>query len=174
MGGPRESVSRMRAVHSPRFRGGWTALMREILSRGHRIKVIHDLNLDADEMFCAASSWIPLYISGQVEPYYLTRPNRSLFNEYIGAAEGLCSMRFSCFKGKEEEVTAFFSKSPDKAAFVSEQFGNLLACAKPLVIVSKEGGATYVIKNEAPLVAFSFLHSYMNYVIDRYLRRYLS
>ena len=41
-------------------------------------------------------------------------------------------------------------------------------------IVSKEGGATYVIKNEAPLVAFSFLHSYMNYVIDRYLRRYLS
>ena len=309
-------------ARSPRFRGGWTALMREILSRGHRIKVIHDLNLDADEMFCAASSWIPLYISGQVEPYYLTRPNRSLFSEYIGAAEGLCSMRFSCFKGKEEEVTAFFSKSPDKAAFVSEQFGNLLACAKPLVktygiddlkelhrdiedkrsapggdvvkfmhrlspesmpehlarrifdraaasederdelmkyyrarrkafmsslsevsvievypeysaadieagrvgihtpwtlgdrelrytpeefrehiravgllaqersnyrcvtnagfpfrnidIVSKAGGATYVIKNEAPLVAFSFLHSYMNYVIDRYLRRYLS
>ena len=68
-----------------------------------------------------------------MEPYYLTRPNRSLFSEYIGAAEGLCSMRFSCFKGKEEEVTAFFSKSPDKAAFVSEQFGNLLACAKPLV-----------------------------------------
>ncbi len=45
---------------------------------------------------------------------------------------------------------------------------------KNIDIVSKEGEATYVVKNEEPLAAFSFLHSYMNYVIDRYLRRYIS
>ena len=306
---------------APRFRDDWRTLMQDILSRGHRIKIIHNLSLDADEMFSAAESWIPLYISGQVEPYYLTCPNRSLFCEYAGAAEGLCSMRFSCFKGKEDEVTAFFSRSRDKAAFVKSQFDDLLTLAKPLVkiykrenaaelrrdiennrasaggdiiklmhrlslesmpehlakqifertiadkaakdemmkyyharrraflsslsevsvteiypeyspediaegraaiytpwlpcrrelfytpeefaehikaierltqeranyrcvmrpdlpfknidIVSKEGEATYVVKNDEPLAAFSFLHSYMNYVIDRYLRRYI-
>ena len=308
-------------ARAPLFRDGWTALMQEMLSRGHRVRIIHNLNLDADEMFRSAESWIPLYTSGQVEPYYLTLPNRSLLREYAGAADGLCSMRFSCFKGKEQEVTAVFSKSPEKAAFIKKQFDNLLACAKPLVktygiedvaalhrdvennraaaggdiiklmhrlslesmpehlakriferaaaentreemmkyyharrraflnslsevsvteiypeyarediatgrvplctpwllgcrelfyrpeefaehmraigrlaeersnyrcvtrpdfpfknidIVSKEGEATYVVKNEEPLAAFSFLHSYMNYVIDRYLRRYIS
>ena len=71
---------------APRFRDDWRTLMQDILSRGHRIKIIHNLSLDADEMFSAAESWIPLYISGQVEPYYLTCPNRSLFCEYAFAA----------------------------------------------------------------------------------------
>ncbi len=307
-------------ARAPLFRDGWTALMQEMLSRGHRVRIIHDLDLDADEMFRSAESWIPLYISGQVEPYYLTLPNRPFLREYAGAADGLCSMRFSCFKGKEQEVTAAFSKSPEKAALIKKQFDDLLACAKPLVktygtedaavlhrdvennraaaggdiiklmhrlslesmpehlaqriferaakdtreemmkyyhtrrraflnslsevcvteiypdysreditagrvpicgpwllgrrelfyepeefaehmrsigrlaeehsnyrcvtrpdfpfknidIVLKEGEATYVMKNEEPLAAFSFLHSYMNYVIGRYLRQYIS
>ncbi|MEG1911735.1 MAG: hypothetical protein RRY12_08785 [Cloacibacillus sp.] len=308
-------------ARAPLFRDGWTALMQVMLSGGHRIRIIHDLNLDAEEMFRAAESWIPLYTSGQVEPYYLTIPSRPVISEYAGVAEGLCSMRFSCFKGMESEVTAFFSNSPDKAAFIKKQFDNFLVYAKPLVktygiedvaqlhhdiennraagggdiiklmhrlslesmpehlakriftrtmnegkreemmeyyharrraflsslsevgvteiypeytleeikegrvplctpwlvertglfytqeefvehtralerlaeersnyrcvtradfpfknidIISKEGEATYVMKNEKPLAAFSFRHSYMNYVLDRYLRRYIS
>ena len=43
---------------------------------------------------------------------------------------------------------------------------------KNMDIISKQGQAVYVIKNGAPMTAFSFLHSHMNYVLERYIERF--
>lgn len=43
---------------------------------------------------------------------------------------------------------------------------------KNMDIISKQGQAAYVIKNGAPMTAFSFLHSRMNYVLKRYIERF--
>ena len=68
------------------------------------------LGFDADEIFEMIETWLPLFLTGKVEARYLTRPNRSLFSEFMGAA-GNCSVRFSTLRGGSVRPRAFFSES---------------------------------------------------------------
>jgi len=46
----------------------WSQLMKSILMKGNRIRIIHDLNRGLDEILSAIRSWIPLYMTGSIEP----------------------------------------------------------------------------------------------------------
>ncbi|MBP8640126.1 MAG: hypothetical protein KBI01_04405 [Oscillospiraceae bacterium] len=48
----------------------WGYLMAQFLSGGGKIKVIHTVSRDLDEMLSAISQWMPLYMLGAIEPYY--------------------------------------------------------------------------------------------------------
>ena len=116
----------------PRFSGTCAELMRGMMERGHKITSVHNIGFDADEIFEMIETWLPLFLTGKVEARYLTRPNRSLFSEFMGAA-GNCSVRFSTLRGGSVRPRAFFSESGEEAAFVREQVEGLAAYSKPLV-----------------------------------------
>ncbi len=116
----------------PRFAGACAELMRGMMERGHKITSVHNIGFDADEIFEMIETWLPLFLTGKVEARYLTRPNRSLFSEFMGAA-GNCSVRFSTLRGGSVRTRAFFSESGEEAAFVREQVEGLAAYSKPLV-----------------------------------------
>ena len=116
----------------PRFSGVCAGLMRGMMERGHKITSVHNIGFDADEIFEMIETWLPLFLTGKVEARYLTRPNRSLFSEFMGAA-GNCSVRFSTLRGGSVRPRAFFSESGEEAAFVREQVEGLAAYSKPLV-----------------------------------------
>ena len=116
----------------PRFSGACAELMRGMMERGHKITSVHNIGFDADEIFEMIETWLPLFLTGKVEARYLTRPNRSLFSEFMGAA-GNCSVRFSTLRGGSVRPRAFFSESGEEAAFVREQVEGLAAYSKPLV-----------------------------------------
>lgn len=118
--------------HDERLTREWSALLAGIIAAGGRIKVIHSLSSDVDLTFRAIAPWLPLYLTGGVEPFYLTRPNRSLLSEYIGAANGLCTLRFARVR-EDGEAPAFFSCSAQKASALKMQFDSLLSYAKPLL-----------------------------------------
>ena len=42
-----------------------------LMKKGIRLEVIHDLDRPFEEMMYGLESWIPLYMTGQVSPYYL-------------------------------------------------------------------------------------------------------
>lgn len=116
----------------PRFSGACAELMRGMMERGHKITSVHNIGFDADEIFEMIETWLPLFLTGKVEARYLTRPNRSLFSEFMGAA-GNCSVRFSTLRGGSVRPRAFFSESGEETAFVREQVEGLAAYSKPLV-----------------------------------------
>lgn len=124
----------------PRFSGTCAELMRGMMERGHKITSVHNIGFDADEIFEMIETWLPLFLTGRVEARYLTTPNRSLFSEFMGAAEN-CSVRFSTLRGGSVRPRAFFSKSREEAAFVREQVEALAAYSKPLVSFFKKEDA---------------------------------
>ncbi|MEG1603823.1 MAG: hypothetical protein RRY12_03050 [Cloacibacillus sp.] len=111
----------------------WSSIMLDIAAKGHKIKVIHHLGLEIEEMFRVVEMWMPLYITGRISPYYLTQPHRSIFSEHMGTVDGLCSLQFSCLKENESETAAFFSEDPLKASYIKRQFDGLFAFSKPLM-----------------------------------------
>ena len=54
----------------------WASLMVKCIKNGVRIKIIHNVDREGDEMVDAITGWIPLYISGMIEPYVF-RPERA-------------------------------------------------------------------------------------------------
>ncbi len=116
----------------PRFAGAFAELMRGMMERGHRIKSVHNIGFDTEEIFEMIETWLPLFLTGQVEARYLTAPNRSLFSEFMGAA-GNCSVRFATLRGGAVSPRAFLSESGEEAAFVREQIEELASYSKPLV-----------------------------------------
>ena len=115
------------------FAGLWSSLASELIAAGNRIKVIHQLDFNVDGMFRAVEPWLPLYLSGQVEPFYLTKPHRSLMNEFVGVAEELSTIYFSNADNDSPKAAAFFTQNGDKAAVVKGRIAQLLASAKPLL-----------------------------------------
>ena len=51
----------------------WTSLMNACVNAGVQIKIIHNLDRSGQEMIAAMAGWLPLYISGKIEPYVLRK-----------------------------------------------------------------------------------------------------
>ncbi|SEL16929.1 helix-turn-helix domain-containing protein [Ruminococcus albus] len=52
----------------------WINLMKVCYNLGTHIKIIHSIDRSVHEMIEAIISWLPLYVLGQIEPYYSTAP----------------------------------------------------------------------------------------------------
>ena len=57
----------------------WMVGLAAMLKRGINFQIIHNLNRPFNEMMLGLQSWIPLYMTGQVQPYYLIGEHDKVF-----------------------------------------------------------------------------------------------
>ena len=50
------------------FARKWTALLLRVIDNGCRVRIVHAISRDANEMWEAVGKWIPLYMTGAIEP----------------------------------------------------------------------------------------------------------
>jgi hypothetical protein len=67
----------------PEYTRKWAELMVSILSRGNYIKIIHTISRDLDEMLSAISQWMPLYMSGLIEPFFYPKKRDGVFKRTL-------------------------------------------------------------------------------------------
>lgn len=65
------------------FTKKWASLMRQVLAAGNRIKIIHTVSRDLDEMLNAVNQWMPLYMTGSIEPYYYPKKRDGVFKRTL-------------------------------------------------------------------------------------------
>jgi len=61
----------------------WASLMFQVLEKGNKIKIIHTISRDLDEMLSAISQWMPLYMSGAIEPYFYPKKRDGIFKNTL-------------------------------------------------------------------------------------------
>ena len=54
----------------PEFPKKWMYGMALMLKKGLHLNQIHNLDRSFDEMMLGLESWIPMYMTGQISPYY--------------------------------------------------------------------------------------------------------
>ncbi len=67
----------------------WMTALACCLKKGHQLQIIHDVDRPTDEMLIGLEIWIPLYMTGQIQPYYLPYQSHRVFchtNLVSGAA----------------------------------------------------------------------------------------
>lgn len=67
----------------PEFFNLWASLMTACLQKGVHIRIIHNVNRDGQEMVSAIRGWLPLYISGNIEPYLFRKMENPRFHHSI-------------------------------------------------------------------------------------------
>ena len=65
------------------------------IKKGLHINVIHDLDRPFTEMMTGLISWIPLYMTGQISPYYLPNYSHGIFHHFLRLS-GVCAMEGDC------------------------------------------------------------------------------
>lgn len=61
----------------------WGALMLACVKKGVKIKIIHNIDRGMEEMLTAIQAWMPLYMSGLMEPYVCKNPRDSRFSRTL-------------------------------------------------------------------------------------------
>ena len=69
------------------FSKKWMIGLAAILKKGHILHMIHDLNRPYHEMMAGLQNWIPLYMTGQIVPYYLDNDNDKNYSHMIRVSE---------------------------------------------------------------------------------------
>ena len=156
----------------------WASLMTACLKNGTRIKIIHNVERSVNEMTNAIISWMPLYLSGLIEPYYSTSPAGSRYSCTIfidpenacvhsfGVREGAAETEYFYFTDEERidrgigDFEALISKcSPLLEVLpVSDPNENTKVCDIGSVRLYIEENSITVNKLEEPTAAFRFTY----------------
>lgn len=119
-------------LHDKEFYNVWKILMMNCLIKNNSIKIIHNINRNADEMFKAIESWLPLYMTGLIEPYYNLNNNYNFTHTLFIADQLSVISSSSVLCGKDCNV---YNYSDNKYVINNYklQFIELLSNSKPLV-----------------------------------------
>lgn len=122
----------------PAFTKQWAVLMIQMIARGHRIKVIHTISRHLDEMLSAINMWMPLYMSGAVEPYYYPKKRDGVFARTLFIAPGRVALVSSSVGGETADAANVLHRNPAAVAAYEQEFLHYLCLCQPLMLIFTE------------------------------------
>lgn len=128
------------------FQSKWAMLMYETIKKGNRIKVIHTVSRNLDEMLEALSKWIPLYITGAIEPYYYPRKRDGIFKRTMFIAPQKAALCSSSMDGMTTEPVNTLYHDVKAIESYADEFNAYLSLCKPLMRIYTEAERDNFIK----------------------------
>lgn len=120
-------------TQDPKFCLRWAELMKQVLAKGNRVRIIHTVSRDLDEMLSAIHQWMPLYMTGLIEPYYYPRKRDGIFKQTLFVAPGVSAVISSSVGSSVESAPNLLVRRKDVVASYEIQFNQYLAQCRPLM-----------------------------------------
>ena len=124
----------------PEFAKKWLAGMAMMLKKGLRLKIIHDVYRPFPEMMLGLEGNIPMYMTGQIEPYYLPSAQGRVFSHLLKVS-GAAALEGSAIAGRQSEGRYVLTKSKEDLRFYRRKAERLLAAARPLMEIYRSDRA---------------------------------
>lgn len=129
----------------PEFPKKWMFGMALMLKKGLYLYQIHDLDRSFDEMMLGLESWIPMYMTGQIAPYYLKNAQNNVFLHLLKVS-GEAALSGEAVAGFHGEGKYYLTKSKKELGYYRKRANELLSNACPLMEIyrsdrEKEFGA---------------------------------
>ena len=133
----------------PEFPKKWMFGMAMMLKKGLHLHQIHNLDRSFEDMMLGLESWIPMYMTGQVSPYYLKGVQNNVFLHFLKVS-GTVALSGEAISGHHNDSKYYLAKSKDEVAYYQKRAKQLLNATNPLMEI-------YRVENAAAFDAF--LHS---------------
>ena len=115
----------------------WMFAIAMCLKKGHHLNIIHNLDRPFNEMMLGLESWIPIYMTGQISPYYLSNLKNNIYNHlnYVSAAAALSG---ECINSFHNKGMYYLTTNKNEIEYYKEKSDLLLKKAKPLMEIYRE------------------------------------
>ena len=116
----------------PEFPKKWMFGMAMMLKKGLHLYQIHNLDRSFDEMMLGLESWIPMYMTGLISPYYLKNVQNNTFLHLLKVS-GSAALSGEAITGCHENGKYYLTKSKREVAFYQRRADELLKNADSLM-----------------------------------------
>ena len=115
------------------FRLKWLSLMTECVRHGIKIKIIHNIDRSTSEMLDAIRSWLPLYMSGMVEPYYSTLAPGQRFSHTVFLCPQIACITAATAGVASDSILYDYHTDIDHLQYFKTLFDGLMKSSRLLV-----------------------------------------
>ena len=110
----------------------WMLGMAMMLKKGLHLHIIHNVDRPIGEMMLGLESYIPMYMTGQISPYYLKVNNNSSFLHIIKVS-GAAALSGEAIAGFHNEGRYYFTGNKAELPYYRKRAEQLLKKSYPLM-----------------------------------------
>ena len=157
----------------------WMFGMAMMLKKGLHLNQIHNLDRSFEDMMLGLESWIPMYMTGQISPYYLKNVQNNVFLHFLKVS-GAAALTGEAITGFHSDGKYYLTKNKDEVAYYRKRAEALLQNAQPLMHIYRaedvqEFKAFLLADAHTPGKRRSMLSALPLYTMDRqYLQQFLT
>jgi hypothetical protein len=111
----------------------WSMLLIQIIKKGNKIKIIHTVNRGFSEMLSAIKQWLPLYMTGAIEPYYYPKKRDGILQRTLFIAPGIAAITSDSVGMKIDNTVTFLLKDKKTLLALEYEFNNYCILCRPLM-----------------------------------------
>ncbi|NLV85614.1 MAG: hypothetical protein GX025_00125 [Clostridiales bacterium] len=153
---------------NPLFTARWAMDFKQALDMGNRVRIIHHVGRDLNELLEAVTKWMPIYMTGMIEPYYYPRLRDGIIRRSLFIAPKSAAVISSSVGRDTEGMLNELIVNPQAIAALVKEYENYFALCRPLMKITSrhdilksaletslffEGGGSSVCMAGAPTLA---------------------
>ena len=108
-----------------------------MLKKGLHLDIIHNLDRPFNEMMLGLESWIPIYMTGQITPYYFKDIKTNIYQNLTYTSQTL-ALAGESINGYHNKGKYYLTNNKKEVEYYQEKAKNLLKKASPLMEIYKE------------------------------------
>lgn len=116
----------------PEFPKKWMFGMAMMLKKGLHLHQIHNLDRSFDEMMLGLESWIPMYMTGQISPYYFKNAPNDVFLHFLKVS-GIAALSGEAVAGYHSDGKYYLTEVKREVEYYRKRAEEMLKNAYPLM-----------------------------------------
>lgn len=116
----------------PKFPKKWMFGMAMMLKKGLHLNQIHNIDRSFNDMMLGLESWIPMYMTSQISPYYLKGVQNNVFLHFLKVS-GSAALTGEAISGCHASGKYYLTKQKDEVRYYKRLANDLLKKASPLM-----------------------------------------
>lgn len=119
------------------FSKKWMFGIACLLKKGIHLNIIHNLDRPFNEMMLGLESWIPLYMTGQINPFYFKDISTNIYHN-LTYVSGTLALAGECIENYHKDGKYFLTSNKKEVDYYKTKSNNLLKKANNLMNIYKE------------------------------------
>ena len=115
----------------------WMFAIAMCLKKGLHLNIIHNLDRPFNEMMLGLESWLPIYMTGQVSPFYLKEVKNSIYHHF-NYVSGVAALTGECIKNHHSNGMYYLFSNSKEITYYKEKAQFMLKNASPLMEIYRE------------------------------------
>ena len=115
----------------------WMFAIAMCLKKGLHLDIIHNLDRPFNEMMLGLESWMPIYMTGQISPYYLKEVKNCVY-QHLNYVSGDYALTGECIKGYHNKGKYHLITNNKEIKYYNKKANLLIKKAQPLMEIYRE------------------------------------